>query len=610
MLCVVSLCFGAASASAQTSERITSYLVDLDLRQTGDLNVIETITYDFGGESKRGIFRTVPVKVRYDDTHDRLYRVTGVSVSATPKGGRKLSGNGDPATLTQTEKNDQAVIRIGDADTFLSGVWQYRISYSVSDTVEPISVEDIGKFDELAWNAIGPEWAVPMANVQVTLHAPDAAVNTKCYRGSVGSKGRCELTGSGTTQEPLRTTFATLSPGEAATIYLDLQAGTIPNAKPRLKERQTLSRAFRTTPLTAAATAAGALLVLGGLGGALSRQARDRRLALNAYLPANAEPDRENLVGFFEKVEGPVQFRVPEGMTPGLCGVLTDESADTLDVTATIVDLAVRDYLHIEELGKDNFRLTFHKPVDATLLPYERTLLAELISNSTDGERSVTLDELRRKFSESLAEVKKQMYVEVMARAWFRHKPETVRSTYYMLGLAGLVAGIAATFVLAKFAWGLMGLPIVLAGVLVLGFAKHMPSRTNEGRRQLELCVGFERFLDVADAEQLQFQERQMQFVAGLPYAMVFGLTQRWAQVLSVLQEQGFNLQPSWYVPLNPTAGFQFWYLGNAMSSFTNHSVSAISALPVPKPSTGGGFGGGGGGFSGGGGGGGGGGSW
>ena len=161
--------------------------------------------------------------------------------------------------------------------------------------------------------------------------------------------------------------------------------------------------------------------------------------------------------------------------------------------------------------------------------------------------------------------------------------------------------------VAATTGWGLLAIPLVAPGLIVLLAAHRMPARTGAGRKVLEEAVGYERFLDVADADQLRFQEQQLQFVAALPYAMVFGLTRKWAQVLAVLQEQGLNLRPTWYVPYDPMAPFRFYLLGTAISNFSSASGSALS-VPAPS-STGGGFGGGGG-FAGGGGGGGGGGSW
>ena len=49
----------------------------------------------------------------------------------------------------------------------------------------------------------------------------------------------------------------------------------------------------------------------------------------------------------------PVEFAPPEDLRPGQIGTLLDERANTLDVTATIVDLAVRGYLLIQEIPKE-----------------------------------------------------------------------------------------------------------------------------------------------------------------------------------------------------------------------------------------------------------------
>ena len=49
-----------------------------------------------------------------------------------------------------------------------------------------------------------------------------------------------------------------------------------------------------------------------------------------------------------------VQYAPPEGMTPAEAGTLVDDDAGMRDITATIVDLAVRGYLVIEEKEKDH----------------------------------------------------------------------------------------------------------------------------------------------------------------------------------------------------------------------------------------------------------------
>src|ERR1700749_4008238 len=82
--------------------------------------------------------------------------------------------------------------------------------------------------------------------------------------------------------------------------------------------------------------------------------------------------------------EGPVEFAPPEGIRPGQIGTLIDEHANTVDVSATIVDLAVRGFLPTQKiqkeavLGRPDWRLLRSDADDAALLPYEGMLLEGL----------------------------------------------------------------------------------------------------------------------------------------------------------------------------------------------------------------------------------------
>ena len=69
-----------------------------------------------------------------------------------------------------------------------------------------------------------------------------------------------------------------------------------------------------------------------------------------------------------------------DGVRPGQVGTLVDERVDPVDVTATLLDLAVRGHLRIEELPKSSKyaegEWTFTRRSGADeLRPYERTLL-------------------------------------------------------------------------------------------------------------------------------------------------------------------------------------------------------------------------------------------
>ncbi|NIU87569.1 MAG: DUF2207 domain-containing protein, partial [Nitrosopumilaceae archaeon] len=50
-----------------------------------------------------------------------------------------------------------------------------------------------------------------------------------------------------------------------------------------------------------------------------------------------------------------VKYEPPENLAPAEAGTLIDERANMMDVTSTVIDLAVRGYLRIEELSTTKF---------------------------------------------------------------------------------------------------------------------------------------------------------------------------------------------------------------------------------------------------------------
>ena len=82
---------------------------------------------------------------------------------------------------------------------------------------------------------------------------------------------------------------------------------------------------------------------------------RDRRYkgsAVDVAFGSDAPDAPEERVPLVGEHETPVEFVPPDGLRPGQVGTLVDFKANPLDVTATIVDLAVRGYLMIEELSE------------------------------------------------------------------------------------------------------------------------------------------------------------------------------------------------------------------------------------------------------------------
>jgi uncharacterized protein (TIGR04222 family) len=430
-----------------------------------------------------------------------------------------------------------------------------------------------------------------------------------CSSGQYGSFTACPTqTSSGDVAQ-----FAVprLDPYEGVTVSLAFPKGAVPEPKPITEERFSVSSAFRATPATGG-IAVGILLLLGGLVVFLVWHfGRDRRYAGSAvdaaYGPgaATTAAAPKEVSAPRREAETPVEFEPPEHLRPGQLGVLIDFKANTLDVTATIIDLAVRGYLRIEEVEptgaffrKHDWRLTKVAKEDP-LHRYERTLYDALFR---DGD-TVLLSDLHNEFAARLQTVEKQLMDDAMAKGWFRKKPGTVKALWFVLGLLVVVGGIVLTVALAAATHAaLVGLPVIVAGFLLMVVSYMMPARTAKGYAVLRHTLGFKRFIDESEKRRAEFAERANLFSEYLPYAVVFGATKKWAKAFGGLDDPPPDTS-TWYVAQHPLNYVMF------MSAIDGFAVTSSGTL-TSTPASSGGSGFSGGGFSGGGGGGGGGGSW
>jgi uncharacterized membrane protein len=194
----------------------------------------------------------------------------------------------------------------------------------------------------------------------------------------------------------------------------------------------------------------------------------------------------------------------------------------------------------------------------------------------------------------------------MVEQGWYRRSPQATRRLAYVLALLALALAGGITFLLASFTQvALLGVGLVVGALVLLAVAGKMPARTGKGTAALARILGFKLYLTTAETEQIKFEEREQIFSRYLPYAMVFGVADRWADEFrdlgAVQQDGGSGLY--WY---SGQPGWSMVYFGHSIGSFATTTTGTIASTP-PSASGSSGFSGG---FSGGGGGGGGGGSW
>ena len=286
----------------------------------------------------------------------------------------------------------------------------------------------------------------------------------------------------------------------------------------------------------------------------------------------------------------------PTGSGRARSGTLIDEQANPLDVTATIIDLAVRGYLKITEIPKEGW---FGKP-DWQLAPAQgrrgahalRGRAAHRHLQRRPGRHAVGL---KNHFATRLKSVENLALRRPRHEGWYSAAPRPhPRAYWHGVGIGVLVAGVGRhrRCSPSSRATDWSGVPIVVAGLLFFVGSRWFPRRTAKGYGALRRVLGFKRFIDESEKDRARFAEQQHLFSEYLPYAVVFGATEKWARAFAGLDGQ--LPQQNWYIGPGP---FTFLAFSSAMDSFAVTSTGTISSVPASSGSSG--FGGGG--FSGGG---------
>jgi uncharacterized membrane protein YgcG len=584
---------GARPAAAATDESIADYTTALDVSGDGLLHVTETIGYDFGTNSRHGIIRRIPARFRYDDKQDRVYPIEAVAVTM----------DGKNVQVDTSTEDGYDVLKIGDPNHTIDGAHRYVISYTVRG-----ALNSFPDHEELYWNAIGTEWTVPIARGTATVSGPAEIARIGCFAGPQGSQLPCQS--STMTGRMAAFAQANLAPGSGLSVVVAFPAGSVTGLGPILVQRHDLANGFRVTPWTVALAVLVLLLGVGAVLIALWLVGRDRRYV--GQLPGLAPGPGESAVETRKPLLGAppvsVEFVPPDKIRPGQVGTLIDEQANVLDVTATILDFAVRRHLLIRELplahkyGGRDWELSKLTDGDPAFLPYEKKLFFALF----DGRDKVRLSELKNTFATDLKAVQGQLYDDMITQRWYRRSPASTRTLARLVAVGILVASVLITFVLTLIGAGLVGLGLVVSAIVLLVFAGRFPARTGRGSAMLARIQGFRLYIATAEADQIKFQEREQIFSAYLPYAMVFGLADRWAGIFGDLGSTRSDGSSGlyWYAG---ALGWSMLDFNHSIGSFATTTVGTIATTP-PSASGSSGFSGGG--FSGGGGGGGGGGSW
>ncbi|MCX7955651.1 MAG: DUF2207 domain-containing protein [Patescibacteria group bacterium] len=551
------------SETSITGEHIRLFNADIRINKDATIDIKETIVYDFFDLEKHGIYRKIPMIKTNQDGQKYLLDYSQISVVDDKNLAYKYS---------KSTVNNYLELKIGDPDKTITGVRTYVINYKVKGAITYFSDND-----ELYWNITGNEWQVPIEKVKVQIFLPgkidEKNLKTDCFTGIFGSKEKncnfriiSSLNNNGTEIEIFSNNI--LYPSQGLTTVLGFPINLVSYIEPKKYvpfEESLVGRLF--------------FLLLGLVG--LIWYFVLPFYIIYRWIKYGRDPSPVGpgeVQAWYDPPKTPDNRRF---LTPAEVGTLGDETVDLKDISSTIVDLARRGYLKIEERKKADFyliRLDSRIRGNDKLLDYEKLLLDSFFKSKKEIR-------LRDEYLyEEVEKVKNKLYEDVVEIGLFPKNPQKIRTGYYILALIAL---FTANFFLA---------------IVAFIFGRVMPRKTFEGVNAFNVAKSLKNFL-TSQKRQLEFQaDRQMMFEKLLPYAVAFGVERIWAK-----RFENMNLkQLDWYQSYS-SGHFNSVVLANSLSS----SMASFRASATPNRSTSGfssGFGGGG--FSGGGGGGGGGGSW
>jgi uncharacterized membrane protein len=589
VIAVVSLVAGLTNkpVTAQDTSNFTissfkaDYYLDKDSDGRSRLKTIERITAVFPQfDQNHGIERALPQKY---DNHSTSLRIESVK-----------DEEGKNLPYSDSQSNDNLVLRIGEEDTYVRGEKTYVITYTQRDVTRFFNNTNA---DEYYWDVNGTGWAQPMNEVIATIHIPmslGTALNdkTSCYVGGEGSTKTCPIVKEASPEgDVLRVKATSLGAHENMTFAIGFKPGTFVGYQMSWQERvwTTVVTLWQAILVITSIAAVGILIRMIIVYRRLMHRAKGHGTIVPEYLP-------------------------PKNASVLLSAQVINNS--TSDITAQIIDLAVRHYIKIYQTKEKTlfkspeYEIEIIKDI-SDLRPEEQKLLKNLFGNiDTIPGKRFNMSTLRKKYDLAAKLVKGRGEIQKSARNEYGiyERAAAEAKGFKTVGFVALGVGVVTfspliiivaiiAFILSALAWPLTEKGVALKEYLE-GIKLYINVAEKERIQMLQSPEGAEKIgqkIDDGSSVQLvKLYERV------LPYAVLFGIEKEWVKQLGAYYEAS-NQQPDWYTG-NGT--FNAAVFSSAVHTFSTQTSTYSSATSSSSGGSGGG------GSSGGGGGGGGGGGW
>lgn len=608
ILSFILISFLPNNSYAVTDYVINSYDIDVKVNENNTFDITETITANFYMR-KHGIIRTIPLKNTIErlDGSKSTNRVKITNLQVNNK-------------YSKSNSNGNLAIKIGNQDTYVTGLQKYIIKYTYDIGADPVK-----DADEFYYNLIGNEWDTSISNISFSITMPKefdaSSLGFSSGRYGYTDNNSVSYSVNGNTISGIYTD--TLPAGNGLTIRLTLPDNYFVGAHDNKTDYYIII---------------GICLFI-------------VFIAFVLWL----------LFGRDKPVIETVEFYPPGGYNSAELAFLYKGETDDKAIVSLLIYLASKGYLKIEEIENKALFASTKDFIIYKLKEYDGTNeIEKLFFNGLFRTRSaVTSSDLTNRFYITVNRIKKLLNKKENKTKIFDKKSLSLKKliismmliifvlitakSFYDAGMlselpvALIFPGIGFSLMISILTssgpistkifiviWGLLfgGIPTfliilpvifsnsisaityligILCIIVLYVFRKIILKRTPFGLEILGKIKGFKRFLETAEKDQLEamVEKEPEYFYNILPYTYALGVSDKWVEQFENIAVE----PPSWYY--SSTA-----FSVHSFGTFMNSTMTSVNTSMTSRPSSSSSGGSSGGGFSGGGSGGGGGSSW
>ncbi len=497
--------------------------------------------------------------------------------------------NGNNLSYSTNKNDNNLVIRIGDAETFVHGLKTYVITYQQMDVTKYYQDSDATEF---YWDVNGLYWSQPFDKVSVRLHLEKELQDKLtggmyCYYGVFGLNNHCDIQ---QTQGYISASVNSLNIGENMTIAVGFKPGTFSS--------------FSFSNIEWVVSHIVDIMLILNIISLLI-------IFLIKKVKAKNHPGKGTII--------------PEYLPPKDTNILLSSiiSRNTSKWTVLILmDLAVRHKIKILQESKKfwfyeikKYKIEFID--DNDLDDIDKKIINSIFGpNPQSGDQyDIEMARADYKLSSRLRNIFQYADKKSISLGYF-NIDKKLKKNLYIIGFTSPIISFIS--------WQLFSnsyttkdvdiLPLfsIVSIVFCLLMISTIKPMSEKGRNLFDYLKGLKMYIKLAEADRLRVlqspegvQKTEINatdeievihlYERLLPYAILFGLEKKWNKVLGDFYEK-LETQPDWYVGAGNFNAINF---ASAVSNFSSY---VSSSSPSSGGSSGGGSSGGGGGGGGGGG--------